>query len=111
MSEKKLRRILTSVAIAASLGLTATAQGNAAERIRWRAVQPGVIGAAEGLPGFQFWVLLGRIWQKSGARIDPNGEKSGARIDPNGGKSGARIDPNGQPIEPIEDRFDLDGNH
>ena len=36
MSEKKLRRVLTSIAVTVSLGLTATATGNASEGTRRR---------------------------------------------------------------------------
>jgi hypothetical protein len=104
MSEKKLRPVLTAFVIAASLFLTSTAPADAAERGSRRAERSRVVGAAEGgLPGFQLWSILSRIWQKSGARIDPNGEKNGARIDPNGGKSGARIDPNGRLAEVVRD--------
>lgn len=97
MSEKKLRRVLTSIAVTASLGLTATATGNASERTGWRPERLRVVKEVESLPALDIWSLLNRLWEKSGARIDPNGGKSGARIDPNGAPTEPLVDPDDKP--------------
>ena len=86
MSEKKLRRVLTSIAVTVSLGLTATATGNASEGTRRRLPERlRVVEAVETpLSAFGIWSLLNQIWEKSGARIDPNGAPIDPPLDPDG---------------------------
>jgi hypothetical protein len=96
MSEKKLRLVLTSAVIAASLCLTVAADAGATERSRWHGRSSE---RAEHRWEIPFLDLLTRLWSKSGVRIDPEGQtqKSGVRIDPEGlaEKQRANIDAEG----------------
>jgi hypothetical protein len=98
MSEKKLRLVLTSAAVAASLFLTA-ADGNAADRTRRQTDGLRALSIIEGQWDFPLWELMTRTWQKAGSRMDPEGaaQKAGSRMDPEGAtqKAGSRMDPEG----------------
>jgi hypothetical protein len=76
MSEKKLRRTLTSAAVAASLLLTAAAGASAAEPHGRRSQVRGG-GQVHVDPGdsrpFSLWKFLVSIWEKRGIGMDPDG--------------------------------------
>jgi hypothetical protein len=98
MSEKKLRLVLTSFTVAASLFLT-TAAGNAAERPRRQTEGLRVLSLVEGGWRLPLWRLLSRAWQKAGSHMDPEGaaQKAGSHMDPEGAtqKAGSHMDPEG----------------
>lgn len=100
MSEKKLRLVLASFAVAASLFLT-TATGNAAERPRMRTDELRILSLVEGGWRLPLWQLLSRTWQKAGSHMDPEGaaQKAGSHMDPEGvkttQKAGSHMDPEG----------------
>ena len=98
MFEKKLRLVLTSTAVAASLFLTA-ADGNAAERTRRKTEGLRILSIAEGRWESQLWQFLTRTWQKAGSHMDPEGatQKAGSHMDPEGAprKAGSHMDPEG----------------
>ena len=75
MSEKKLRRVLTSAAVAASLFLTAAAGASAAEPHARRTQVRG--GQIHSNPGdsrpFSLWKFLVGVWEKRGVGMDPEG--------------------------------------
>ena len=98
MSEKKLRLVLTSIVVAASLVLTTT-DGNAAERTRRQTEGLRVLSMAEGRWELPLWQFLTRVWQKAGSHMDPEGttRKAGSHMDPEGAtqKAGSHMDPEG----------------
>lgn len=77
MSEKKLRRILTSAAVATSLFLTAAAGASAAEPQGRRSQQIRGGEQFHIIPGdsrpFSLWKFLVSVWEKRGVGMDPDG--------------------------------------